>query len=243
MGGHGKTADAEGSHGHRQGGEPPASRRGLRVRAAGDAGGRVRARGRTAIVASLLLVLLLAGASRAAELKEGTWLLGLGPGGAIATGAAKSKTGPAIAVSGYVLKGNRERSWGLSIDRFAFSHKGDVRVGSTSLLFTGRANFVQRNNEVVPYVLGGVGWCEVSADLAGGATDRATGAAFHFGAGFHRIKDSSWSWGVEARLVRAGAGPPRLGVGGLTILTTSAVLLFRIPPDVDWFSRPGSDRD
>lgn len=109
------------------------------------------------------------------------------------------------------------------------------------MLFTGRANVAQRNKEVVPYVLGGLGWCEVSADLAGGATDRATGAAFHLGAGFHRIKDSPWSWGMEARLVRAAAGPTRLGVGGLTILTTSAVVIFRIAPDVDWFSRPGND--
>ena len=104
-------------------------------------------------------------------------------------------------------------------------------------MLTRRFYFTQRNKKVLPYVLLGLGWSESHADLPGGGEDRGAGAAGGIGGGFHKIKDGPISWGVEARLMRAGAGLRHAGVSGMTVFAVTTSLCWRSVPGEDYFGR------
>ncbi len=180
----------------------------------------------------------MGGQASAAELKDGSWLFGLGGGAGLLLGSTRSKAAPAAILSGYAVYASREEgSWGLNADRFLFGVKKGFELDATALTLTRRAYFKQGNKEVLPYVLLALGWSESHADHPDGTEDRGAGAAGAIGGGFHRIKDGPISWGFEARLLRVGAGLRRTGVSGMTVFALTTSLCWRAGAGEDFFGR------
>ena len=186
----------------------------------------------------LAALALLPATAGAAELKDGTWVFGVGGGAGIRAGAAKAKVSTPFLISGYALYAPREEhSWGLNVDRVLFKPKAGNKVDAVALTFVGRAYLSGRFQEVLPYALFGLGYSETHADLAAGGTDRGSGPTFSLGGGFHRVRDSHLSWGGEARLMRLASGLPRLGLGGVTLLALTVSVAWRTDPAANPFER------
>lgn len=187
---------------------------------------------------TFVLLFHLAGGARAADVPGGSWLLGAGGGYALLYGGAKNQVSRPILVGGSVLFAPTEdHSWAFEVDRLFFRKKRDNQLDATLLTFVARGLLVNKNREVVPYALLGVGWSELQADLGPAGRDRGAGAALSLGAGFFKVKDSPLSWGTEARLIRLGAGSPKLGLGGVTLFALTVRATFRLGPFSDPFRR------
>lgn len=162
----------------------------------------------------------------------------MGGGAGALSGGAKSKVATPFVVSGYALRAPREEySWGLAVDRLLFKKKAGNKADATVVTFAGRAYLANKNKEVLPYLLYGLGYSESHAELGVGGSTRGTGASLSLGAGIHRVKDSRLSWDTEARLLRIGAGLPGLGLGGITTLLLTVTATFRTEPAGNPFER------
>lgn len=188
---------------------------------------------------SLLLALaLVSGPAGAVDLPDRSWMLGVGAGVGNLYGGSRLHMGrPYIATGSIMYTPIEDHSWAFEVDRLMFQKKRDNRVDATALTFVARGFLANKNREVVPYALLGVGYSETQADLGPAGGDRGSGAALSLGAGFFKAKDSPLSWGTEVRFLRLASPLSRLGLGGISMIALTARATFRLGSYRDPFAR------
>ncbi len=188
------------------------------------------------IRSALLLLLLASTASRAAEVPEGGWLVGVGAGLGMPYGPAQDKLGSPMLLGGQAIF-HRRKEWsvGAQLDRLAFKSKGGSRANMTAALAVLRGNIGMDFEKSVPYMLFGVGYSESHADVAAGGEDRGAGPAFCLGLGLDYALAGPLGTGWEVKFQRMSAPLGRLGLTGATVIAFYLRLNFGWGPGGDPF--------
>ena len=157
---------------------------------------------------------------RGAELKDGTWVMSVGAGLGYPMGSTRMHFGIPYAVGGEAYYVPRpEYALGLQVDRLLFmGGQGGGSSDATVITLVDRANAAMGWEKTLLYALIGLGFAEVHASLPDGGLQHGAGPALALGVGVQSVYEGALGWAVEGRLLRASAGLPKLGMGGITVV-------------------------
>ena len=167
--------------------------------------------------ALLLAAAFLLASPVRAEVKDGTWMAGVGAG----MGSGGKGLGAPYVVGGQLLY-HPTGAWGYGVqaDRFDFKAKAGNKADMTGVLgvVRGNVNMSIGTSEMFPYLLFGMGYAMSRADIAAGGDSKGSGFAWCLGGGVEYPVGAGFSVGGELKMERLGSGIPRLGMTGVTAI-------------------------